>query len=828
MTMEILAPAGEWDALTTAVNAGADAVYLGGKAFNARQSAANFDDVNLEKAVDYLHVRARRLYVTLNTLIANDELEEALKYAAFLREIGVDAVIVQDMGLLKLIRETLPDLPVHASTQMTVHDLGGVKFLEELGVRRVVLARELGLDDIHAISSACQAELEVFVHGAICISYSGACLFSSMVGGRSGNRGRCAQPCRLEYELLKDGKQVTDVPGNHLLSPKDLCLIQELPALKKAGVASLKIEGRMKTPNYVGTVVRIYREALERFYDKPEEYHVPVQAMEDLTSVFNRGLTSGYIRKRINREGMSTGRPSNRGQYLGRVLRYDSQTQRAFIELQTELITGDGIEFWVTRGGRCGQLAEDLRLGDRSVASASAGETLSLPVAKPVYPGDRVFRTSSVRIERQFEQTEAGRVPCRALVRAVAGKPMRVTLVDGEGQMGEAVSPKPLEVALKHPLTADILRTQMERLGDTPFFLEDMQYEIVGEPMAPLSLINALRREAAAQLEGQRVQPMKRTAIPWDKIKKALPRPKSVDKSPKGKPRISVYVGTLDGVKAAIDSGADRVYFGGEELSPKSRWTHETLTEAIRRCQAVDVEPVVALPRITRYREQQIITQSCKVVEDTGAAGILVSHPGQAYLAEKNARVPLFANTGFNLFNPASVQLIAERGFSGVTLSPELTLAQVDEIYRSVDPEAFQLELVVHGALELMILEFCPVNAWASKVTLERCDRPCRTGQYEFKDRKGYVFPLLTDQFCRTHLLNAVDLVLAAELGRFRHKNVLLRLELRDREEREILETVALYREALEGQGEREELVEKAKRISGRGMTRGHYFRGVE
>lgn len=825
--MEILAPAGEWEALTAAVNAGADAVYLGGKMFNARQSAANFDQQLLERATDYLHARARRIYVTFNTLIAGDEMEDALKYAAFLREIGVDAVILQDLGLLKLIRETLPDLPVHASTQMTVHSPEGVKFLEEFGVRRVVLARELALADIRSIAERCRAELEVFVHGALCISYSGACLFSSMVGGRSGNRGRCAQPCRLEYELLRNGEPIATKQGSHLLSPKDLCLLGELPSLAEAGVASLKIEGRMKTPNYVGTVVRVYREALDRMERDPQKYRAENQDMQRLTAVFNRGLTTGYLKQGLDREGMSPGRPSNRGQYLGRVLSYDFKTQRATVEVQTDLEAGDGIEFWVTRGGRCGQRAEDLRIGERKISLAKAGEKLTLPVAKPVYPGDRIFRTASVQIERLVESDQAGRIPCTAMVRAAEGESLEVSLTDEEGRFGKALSPQPLERANKHPITSEVLRAQMERLGDTPFILKDLQWEIMGEPMAPLSLINAVRREAAAQLVEKRVKPMKRPAVNGETIRRVLNKYQLAIEPLPNHPRLAAFVGTQKAVQAAIDGGADRVYFGGEAFSIETRWTPEELTASIRSCREQNVEPVVALPRILRHHEVEVLRSSCQMAEEHGAAGILVSHPGQAWGLRAISKLPLFANTGFNLFNPASIALLMEYGFSGAALSPELTLGQVDEIYRSIG-KGFDLELVVHGALELMTLEFCPVNAWAGDNSRKECAHLCHKGNYALRDRKGYMFPLENDQFCRTHLFNAVDLVLAGELNRFKRKGWVLRLELRDRGSKEVEETLALYRHALDNPTEKEDLLEEAKRISGRGMTRGHYFRGVE
>lgn len=291
--MELLAPAGDWDSLLAAVNNGADAVYLGGSRFSARAYAANFERDRLEEAVEFAHLRGVKIYVTVNTLIKDAEMAEALDFLHFLHQIGVDAVIIQDVGLLELVRRYLPGLPLHASTQMTVHNPAGALYLAAKGIRRIVLARELTLEEIKEIKAKSGVEVEVFVHGALCICYSGQCLLSSLIGARSGNRGRCAQPCRLEYRLLAGGKEVKVEAGRHLLSPADLMALPLLPRLQAAGVDVLKIEGRMKSPEYVATVTRVYRRALDRL--AAGQFTYSREDVLELARIFSRGFTSGYL-----------------------------------------------------------------------------------------------------------------------------------------------------------------------------------------------------------------------------------------------------------------------------------------------------------------------------------------------------------------------------------------------------------------------------------------------------------------------------------------------------------------------------------------------------
>lgn len=340
--VELLSPAGDMDCVRAAVQNGADAIYLGASSFNARASATNFTMDELKEVINYAHVRNVKVHLALNTLIKNNEFSEALSIAEKAYEFGVDAIIVQDLGLASVLINSFPKLDIHASTQMTTHNLGGVKFLEGLGVKRAVISRELSLREIEYICRNSNIEIEAFIHGALCISYSGQCLFSSMVGGRSANRGKCAQACRLPYKLLEDN---TVIDSGYLLSPRDLCGLDFLPSLIEAGVKSFKIEGRLKSPEYVATVTRIYRKYIDLYFSS-NPYEVNIKDRKDLLQVFNRGNFSvGHLDKEPNLNLVFKEKQNNMGIYIGNVSNYDSKKGHVTLNLNDMLAVGDSITF---------------------------------------------------------------------------------------------------------------------------------------------------------------------------------------------------------------------------------------------------------------------------------------------------------------------------------------------------------------------------------------------------------------------------------------------------------------------------------------------------
>ena len=481
-TIELLAPAGSWEALEAAVNAGADAVYMGGKAFGARAYASNFDEEEMAKAVYFAHMHHVRLYITVNTLVDDSELEALSAYLLFLNNVGVDGLIVQDLGVIRLAQKIVPELPLHASTQMSITNSSGVDFAMGAGMERSVLARELSLKEIGAACSR-GSEIETFIHGALCVCYSGQCLMSSL------NRGRCAQPCRLPYKLLnakdEDMLQGKDA-GQYLLSPKDMNTLSILPQLIDAGVVSYKIEGRMKRPEYVAVVVDAYRRAIDSYL--AGDYNVPEEDLANIEQIFNRDFTTAYLDRR----------PNNRGVLIGRVAKLDKNRNKAVIKLDKELHLGDGLEFWVSVGGRVGTTVTDMLCGGNSVQSAAPGRQVTIDVPNGVRLNDRVFRTLDSRLmsyAQQFFGPDAKkRIPVDAVVTARLGEPMTVTLTDDEGNVGYGETDFIVEAARKRALDEAGVRKQLDRLGTTEYFLNSLCFEHDENVMVPMSEMNEARR----------------------------------------------------------------------------------------------------------------------------------------------------------------------------------------------------------------------------------------------------------------------------------------------------------------------------------------------
>ncbi len=831
---ELLAPAGDWETLKVGVAAGADAVYVGGKHFSARQFATNFDRDELAKAADYLHLRSRKLYVTVNTLIKQEEIDDLLDYIDFLSAIGTDAVILQDLGALHLIRTYWPQLPVHASTQMTVHDGAGVRMLQKLGVERVILSRELDWEEIKSIREENYVEIEVFVHGALCVAYSGACLFSSLVGGRSGNRGRCAQPCRLTYTLYQTTAHGRPLPVSekekHLLSPKDMALITAIPQLIEAGVSSLKIEGRMKGPEYVGTVVNSYRKALDRFGEVPEKFRVRKEELNTLTTVFNRGLSSGYFLGDLGPALVSPERPNNRGRFIGRVKSYDEKRKKCLIKLEETLSEGDGVEVWVKVGGRVGTIVENLTVNGNKVEEAPAGAEAWFALPQKVKPGDRVFLTSSQRLGEEIQQMlrndyPGAKLPCDLDVKVAPGQPL-VLAMEGSGEKVEVASAEKAETATKHPLTEETLHHHLTRLGETPFRAARFSTVIEGNPILPFSQLNQVRREAVARLSEKILKPHRRNPINLGKVKSQVAEALRPQKR-SGPSFLTVFAGNLDLLKTALDAGIPRVIFGGESFTPGFRWTREHLAAAVELARRAGAQAIIALPRITREREKKAIANYLQVSHDLQPDGFLVSHLGSLQLVCDLSDLPIYANHSFHFFNPFTLKPLHNWNVTGLTLSPELTKGEVFTLIDSPEFSGFEVELLVFGALELMISQYCPIGAWVGRKEPKVCPRPCTQRRYFLRDRKNIDFPVLTDEFCRMHLLNSRYLSLLRELEALKDKRLSLRLELRHQNPKVAAKVIQLFQQGLAGGATAADQATLESFLD-QGLTRGHFYRGVE
>lgn len=495
--VELLAPAGNMDALIAAVNGGCDAVYLGLKSFSARAFAGNFSHEEFIEAIHYCHTRNVKIYCTINTMLFESEIENAKKEVAFLYENDCDAILIQDLGLFHYVRTCYPDMPVHCSTQMHIHNLKGVEFMKREGVERVVLARET---PIEVIRQACQTgvEIEVFSYGAICISYSGECMMSSAVKNRSANRGMCAQCCRLQY-FYEDGSSFKE--GNYLLSPKDLNIIDRLPELLDAGVSSLKIEGRMKRSEYVWLVTKTFREAIDAYYEN-RPYQISRERMEQLKYMFNRGFSEGHIFHSEVQDRMSQYRPNHQGVEIGKVLAY--QKGKVQVKLSKELNQHDGLRI-INTPHDTGLTAMKIYKNDKLVNHADAGDIVWISCPSDPVPkkGQSLRKTTDTKliswIDDQIKNCKKT-IPVDIQYFARIGKPFEVHIKDHDGHTITAYSQQALEPAKNAPIDYHTIEKSLKKTGDYPYNVEQIEGELENV-FIPVSLINETRRQAFEYLD---------------------------------------------------------------------------------------------------------------------------------------------------------------------------------------------------------------------------------------------------------------------------------------------------------------------------------------
>lgn len=825
--IELLAPAGSIEALKAAVESGADAVYLSGQMFGARAYANNFDKQGLKEAIEFAHLRNVKIHVTVNTLVDNAEIPELVEYLRYLYEVGADAILVQDFGVAKIAHEIVPDLPMHASTQMTVNNLAGILALQELGFSRVVLSREVTLKDIRHICRNCNVEIEVFAHGALCVCYSGQCLMSSMIGGRSGNRGRCAQPCRLPYSLVdKNGQNVLKDAGQYLLSPRDMNTIELIPDLIEAGVASLKLEGRMKKPEYVAVVVNSYRQKIDAFYQKTD---LVEDVQKNLSQIFNRDFTTAYLEKKQGKFMMSDKRPNNRGRLIGRVVRYDDKLRRAIIKLTEDIAIGDTIDFWVKVGGRVNTNINNIFVKNKELTEATSGMEVSIPVPGRVHPHDRVFKVFDAKLMQKARAFFTTNAPVRRValdIEAIAkqGQPFKLKAVDENGYSAEATSDFIVETALKRATDKQAIEKQMNRLGTTIYELRDLKCDIDDNIIVPMSVMNDTRRVLVEKLMNLRL--------------KAYERPQSVVMDNKlwqqdfkqnnneiVQPKLVVAVDTLAKVQTAVKNGADIVLFGGDS------YQHEFITPDMYRqveqiCHENNCKIAFGTPRIMRDNEQTAFTKWLENIKDLSVDAIYAHSLAQMYLIRKVSDVPVYADYSFNTYNDATISFLANYGIQGAIVSPELNFKQIKTLSKA---SVLPLECIVHGNMELMVSEYCVLGSFLGNLDKGTCTKPCEKNRYWLCDRKNEKFPIVTDQFCHMHLLNAKKLNMLAHLPEFKESGInRVRIDGRYMGDKELATFTKLYKEVLiEGKNHIALMPENITKYEV-DITRGHYFRGVE
>ena len=824
---ELLAPAGDWECAKAAVENGADAIYFGLERFNARMRAHNFTEADLPKLMEFLHRRGVRGYVTFNTLVFANELAIAEQYLRCLISAGVDAAIVQDIGIARLIRKLSPDFPIHASTQMTITSAAGVEFARQLGCNLVVLARECSLKDIEQIRRESRGvgrepgaalPLEVFVHGALCVAYSGQCLTSEALGGRSANRGECAQACRMPYELVSDGKNVPLGDRKYLLSPQDLAGIEVLPELVRHGVASLKIEGRLKSPEYVANITRVYRKALDSAVDSRSAPVSPRQTYE-LEMAFSRGLYTGWLRGINNQELVHARFGKKRGVYLGEVTRVERE--RVFLRPKASLKAGDGVVFdnghpeSDEEGGRVFEVRKSPSKNTDEVGITFRRETLNFA---RVHPGDKVWKTSDPELDRDLRQTFINgdpqfQRPITMEVHGHAGAPLTLIVRDELGNLGQAASRMPLGSAQNRPLNSEKLIQQLGRLGGTPFRLGTLKNFLEGEVMLPVSELNRLRREAMNQLERLRTQPKRWTL---NDFKLELSETKSTVLGP-SEPELVVLVRSMVQLEAALQGGVRTIYCEFED--PKRYRAAVTAVRCAGGCESRTPEIWVAPPRITKPGEEWILKQ----VRSCEADGFLIrNYDHLDFFADCRRR----GDFSLNVANPLTAQHFIERyGLERVTASYDLNFEQLSALLRSAPADRF--EITIHQHMPMFHMEHCVFCAFLSTGTdFRNCGRPCDTHDVRLRDRVGMEHPLKADAGCRNTLFNAraqtgAESVPGMIASGARH----FRIEFLNEPADETLQTIAMYRRLLRGEISGTELWRELKLRNQLGVTRGQMER---
>ena len=807
--MELLAPAGTMENFMAALESGADAIYLGGKVFNARAHAANFGIDELREAVRLAHILDVSVYVTVNILIGDTELKDLEQYIKDLDSIGVDAIIVQDLAVAEIAKRVAPNIHLHGSTQMTAATLDAVRFYESLGFTRVVLARELSLKEIQHICKHCKAEIEVFVHGALCVCYSGQCLMSSFIGGRSGNRGACAQPCRLPYELLDSkGESVLPKHEAYLLSPKDLNYSEHMNELVAAGVTSFKVEGRMKKVSYVRQVIGTYREILD-------EASIHENQRKALASGFNRGFSTAYLEDTVGRQMMTVVAPNHQGKPIG-----ESYTKKGevYLSLTEPIEQGSLVKILQSNGSvtyytvddewTCvsdtlykGRPAEGLAVGQLYLASTPKNTK-----SRGLQEFTRKYDMSvylSVGSNGETNYTE---------LTTILDSGLSVTVTN------EYVP----AIANKVPTSLEKVTEQLGRLGNTLFRLSYVDIPD-GPYMWPASVLNALRRDAVTALE---------TALITHHVEswQALQVIGDVDYDFKAQhelsydtcPMISARVDEIEGVKAAISGGAQKIVFGGDRLS-RTPYALSIYDEVARLCAQSDVICTFATPRVVKDDEVEAYKRTLEAIVQAHPDSISI-HVPQAllWLRELGYTGAIEADTGLNIFNTPTLHFWEQLHISCVNPSQELTLKQITELAKH---SHVPIETMVHGYTEMMISEYCAIASFVGTGSKVNCPMPCVTQSYSLKDRKGEIFPLRTDPYCRMHIMNSHEMDMRAYVPMLLQKGIsILRVDGRHMKPSYVKDIVSQYVGIATGTMEA-----PPKKIDSQGesITRGHYFRGI-
>lgn len=780
-SIELLSPAGSMESLYAAVLNGANAVYIGGSKFSARAYADNFDEQNLEVAVNYCHQYGVKLYVTLNTLIKESELEDALNYASFLYSINVDAVIIQDTGLIFLIKKYLPNLELHASTQMTVNNGEGALYLKQKGLKRIVLARELSIAEISHISKDLDIETEIFIHGALCICYSGKCLMSSLIGGRSGNRGRCAQPCRLPYELYSQNSKKSF--KGYILSPKDMCTIENLGDIIDSGVSSLKIEGRMKRAEYVAGVTQSYAKAIKLIDVKDSKSQIE-KLESTVGQLFNReGFSKGFMFGNTGSSMMAYNFPKNTGIRLGKV------NNDMSITLEQEVSLKDGIRC-KNSGFTVSKIIVD---GKATLNAAKASIAQIEPQRYQV--GDVLYKTSDdallEKLEQSYENPYNKKVEITCSISFIVGEKLRLKgmFLNKEYLVTGAIVQK----AINKPLQKDKIIENIQKSGNTPYKITEVNFDAFEQGFVSISSINELRRELIEKISPSDVTRQK--SIFKYKQFKNVQKKKTHEKS------MLLCLSTKDMLKACLEMGATNI---AVDLFMRNS---DIKIEELKVLESVNI--YLKVPDIIKGEFDQIKN----IIEDNldFIKGIVTSNLGIVNIF--SGRCEIIGSYKTNIMNSLGSNFFAG-SLDKICLSVELNKSELGE---AANASVLPTQALIYGKIENMVSEHCPIgSAFGGKTSKSACNLECTKESYFLKDKIGKSFKVLTDIYCRSHIYNSSILNLIGNLRELDALNIdSYRLDFID-------ESYEETRDVL--------LSLKSRELSGdfTNYTRGHFKRGVE
>ena len=841
---ELLAPAGHWESAKAAVENGADAIYFGLDRFNARMRSHNFTTEDLPELMAFLHRRGVRGYITFNTLVFPKELKAAAHYLRTLISAGVDAAIVQDIGICRLIRHLSPDFPIHASTQMTITSAAGVKFAQKAGSQLVVLARECSLKEINKIQKQLTEEnisipLETFVHGALCVAYSGQCLTSESLGGRSANRGECAQACRMTYDLIADGQHVDLKGREYLLSPQDLSGLPVMPDLIAAGVSSLKIEGRLKTPEYVANVTRTYRQALDRARDKTIATATSPQLASDITfrkpkasyqpskeeryaleMAFSRGLSTGWFQGIDNQNLVHARFGKKRGALVGDVIRIQKQKRETqiVVNAQVPLKAGDGVVIDSghpdsDQGGRL--YAVERRKNETLISFGRRDVDLNR-----IQIGDRIWKTSDPELDKELRQTYSGEQPNfkRPIVIEVSGssgKRLSASMSDSSQNVVQAATQTPLERAHSKPLTTEKLTQQLGRLGNTPFELTELRNNLDGEVMVPVRELNQVRRELVEKLLEVRSRPSPWTLNPHASHRDLLPsiEANSAKETPT-QPQLIALVRTLPQLQAALDSGIQTLYCELED--PRRYQDAVQAVSAFREQKDTRAQLFVAPPRITKTGERYILQQ----VRKSNADGYLVrNYDHLSFFANERC----IGDFSLNIANPITASYYKQTyGLERLCASYDLNVQQLQDLLETAPPNWF--DITIHQHMPMFHMEHCVFCAFLSEGTdFTNCGRPCEKYDVTLRDRTQTEHILRADAGCRNTVYNGRAQTGAEFITRLADKGARhFRIEFLNESPEQVVQTLSAYQKLLSAEISGADLWQSLSLSRQLGVTRGN------